>query len=215
MLETKNFAYIHTSRTGGTFTNAILKSVFPESRVVDSHLPLSRYKGNRTKFVSTIRNPFDWYVSAFHFYKNINHPLMTGVDDFDSALRLMLQIKGSKKQHCLMRHDWRKTSLPNLTNKDFLEYPDNIGYYSWLSHRMTGLDTKGVRFMRFESLTTDLIDILKEYCNITAKQENMIFGTPHKNTTERSPYREYYSDELIDMVYAKDNSIFEKFGYEF
>ncbi len=215
MIETKDFAYIHTSRTGGTFTNTVLRNIFPESYLVSRHLPLSKYKGKHNNFISTVRNPFDWYVSVFHFYQEIKHPLTLGVRGFDNVMRLLLNISGTKRQEHLANYDWTKTPAPNLTNRDFKEYPDNIGFCSWLFERMTGLDTEKVSYLRFENLEADLISTLKEDYDLTIEQEKIILSSPNKNTTVRRPYREYYSDELISLVYEKDSLFFKRFGYEF
>jgi hypothetical protein len=214
MIVTKNFTFIHTSRTGGSFATHIIKNFFPDFIELEYHLPISKYQG-KGPFVGTIRNPFDWYVSAFHFYRAIGHPLMHGVQGFDEGLRLMLGIKGTEKQRYLINYDWSKFPLPNLTSQDFFEYPPAMGYYSWLVDRMTGTDTHKVRFMRFESLREDLICVFNSYGTLSEHQESLIRETPNINGTPRGAYREYYTKELIGLVYEADKYILNKFGYEF
>ena len=39
---------------------------------------------------------------------------------------------------------------------------------------------------------------------------------PNAHISEsRKPYKEYYDQELIDMVYKMDKPMFDRFGYEF
>jgi hypothetical protein len=97
----------------------------------------------------------------------------------------------------------------------FSEYLDRIArreHVQWLPQHRFVLDDEGkplVDFIgRFETFDDDAREVLRRI-GIRSKT------IPHRNRTERRPYREYYSEAdraHVEDVYAVD---LERFGYEF
>lgn len=214
MFKTRDITYVHTSKTGGQFVRHILNSIYPSYTPLKYHLTLEEHNPSN-HIISTIRNPFDWYVSVFLFYHKIEHPVVSGLAyDFEGTVRALLTIRPERLRN-LIKYPWKNNCpQPNLSAKDFENYPPNTGYCSFTFNRMTGL-RKDVEFMRFETLTEDLIKVLKQYSHITPAQEGLIRSTPCINTTKHKHYRSYYSTELVDLVYEKEKDIFDRFHYEF
>ena len=81
MIITDKFVYVHHPKTGGTFVNSVLRQLYK----VENNVPRERRYGefawrrkhrpcrkipeeHRGKLVlATVRNPYDWWVSAYEF----------------------------------------------------------------------------------------------------------------------------------------------------
>jgi len=69
MLITKDFIFIHMPKTGGTFVSTLLKEIYPDSIEMDKHGTCSDIaeEYQQLPVVSIFRNPFDRYVSQYHY----------------------------------------------------------------------------------------------------------------------------------------------------
>ena len=218
MVKAKNFTYIHPMKCGGTFINKILLDTI-NAKKVDDHRPRYMETSNQV-FVSSVRNPFDWYVSFYHHSLKYSNDLIRCVGDFKSTLTQLLNLRKSDMYLELStRHFGKETdSSPNFSSKDFAEYPNNIGFYSWYWNRMVK-DKDGnvgdVHVLKTENLRDDLIIFLGKFDNISDYTRSTILGMPRANVEEsRKSYHDYYDQELIDMVYKMDKPMFDMFGYQ-
>lgn len=206
---------IHTFKTGGTFVHFCLDELFNLSIARIPHLPLSMHSTEGI-LISTARNPFDWYVSVYHYCLDRNIPLGTGFDGFSSFLKCMLSFRGSQKHKELVEIGWSSLSTLGITEEALSCPPEDMGgVCSWTFSSMTDNFREDVKFMRFENLTEDFIRVLKDYTTLTEEQEGRIRNAPVINTTKRKPYQEYYTDDLVSLVYEKDKVMFDRFNYEF
>lgn len=74
------------------------------------------------------------------------------------------------------------------------------------------------RFYRVENLTSDIEDLLAQHLSPPAQWREIManWATKKSNTSNRdSDYRRYYTDELAELLYAKDRYIIDRFGYTF
>jgi len=214
MFKTDDITYIHTFRTGGTFTRKTMSAIYPELKMVGHHFPLCKSNLKYKLIISTVRNPFDWYVSAYHFCIKENIALGTGFSNFASFLKTMLSFKDSDKHKELVKQEWHSFAIVGANPEELKKYTEGAGFCSWVFNKMTGF-REDVKFMRFENLTEDLIKILKDRSTLTKEQEDYIRQEPNSNATERRPYQGYYTEALVSLVYEKDKIMFDKFGYEF
>jgi hypothetical protein len=214
MFKTDDITYIHTFRTGGTFTRKSMEAIYPELKMVGHHFPLCKSNLKYKCIISTVRNPFDWYVSAYHFCIKENIDLGTGFSDFASFLKTMLSFKDSDKHKELIKQEWHSFAIVGATPTELKKYTKDTGFCSWVFNNMTCF-REDVKFMRFENLTEDLIQMLKNNSTLTKEQEEQIKQETNSNITQRKPYKEYYTDELVSLVYEKDKIMFDKFNYVF
>jgi hypothetical protein len=223
VFKVEGLTYLHILKTGGQFTEQVLRELYPQSyENLGFHTTLHEYAPS-TPIISCIRNPFDWYVSLYFFNINkcpylLEHFGDTGVND---SLKVLINPKENgihiKNPPGLKGRPWgsgKFTPIGKMLKESFIGYPEGMGHYSVIFDLMTGL-SNDIEYMRFETLTEDLVSVLKDKSNLTPSQESIIRSTEPVNTTRHHHYRKYYSDELIELVYEKDKTIFDRFGYEF
>lgn len=150
-----------------------------------SHLPV----------FSFVRNPWDWYVSWYFFSKKHGkNAFFNEVSDFG-------------------QRDFKHTLL-HAFNLDFLRNSGVGGYTLFVMHALDG-DLDEHRIGRFENLRADLMRILQEIADVPEVMHDAIMNDPKVNAVERSPYQEYYDDELRTLVQDRDRPLIERFGYTF
>ena len=217
MIKAKNFTYVHPLKCGGTFVNKTLLDII-NCKEVAYHLPRNRVS-YETNFVTSVRNPFDWYVSFYYHSLRYRSYFIKSSGDFKSTLMDLLNLKQSSKYSELLSHDWLADYGPMFTTKDFEGYPDDMGFYSWYWNRMNANkdgNTDDVHVMRVENLREDLIATIDKFDGVSQYQKDVILNTPNARVEDkRTDYHDYYDDEMIAMVYKQDKAIFDKFGYEF
>lgn len=77
MIKYQPFTYVHLHKTGGSHIKAILNNLFDGEQIGDKHASatLTQLNGNNY-FVSSIRNPWDWYLSLWTYGVQGNGVLM-------------------------------------------------------------------------------------------------------------------------------------------
>ena len=218
MIYTPNFTYIHPMKCSGTFiTNILLETT--DAKKFSYHCPRSKMNFKH-QFVTSVRNPFDWYVSLYYHCIKISSCIIKDKGNFKDTIMPLLELKSSELYSALLNTDWR--SDPNRVHyksSDFEDYPDDIGFYSWEWRRMVA-DKHGevsdVHIVKTETVREDLINTFKQFGGISKKQELIIRNSPKANVeSNRGDYHTYYDDETIEMVYDKDSYMFDRFGYSF
>lgn len=206
----KRFLFVHVPKTGGTSIVSVLKK---DSNRVPLPLRAIGYafddRGVKLPSWTYPITGYPYHVSAkalkefwgdeefskYYKFAFVRNPWDLTVSEYFYILR--------KKNH----HLHRKVSKLNGF-EDFVSWKEN-NYVrpqaNWLC------DHEGHLLMdfvgKFENYTNDANNILKELGS------SMV--VPHKNATQKSDFREYYNDELVERVaeiYAPD---IELFGYSF
>ena len=69
MIVTDKFVFVHLPRSGGTFVSEVIKKFFPSAYEIGHHLPreLLPEEYSHLPVLGTIRNPWDFYVSLYHY----------------------------------------------------------------------------------------------------------------------------------------------------
>lgn len=221
MVKSGSFTYIHPMKCGGTFINEILLNTTNAKKVGD-HCPRHMATPDQN-FITSVRNPFDWYVSYYHH--SINNPndliIVTPSDNFKDVLTQLLKLRESDMYFGLSTRYFGEDvgGAANFTSKDFIDYPENIGFYSWYWNRMVadkGGNVDDVHVIKTENLREDLIATISKFDVISDYTRSSILENPRANSRgEKESYRDYYDQELIDMVYKMDKPMFDRFGYQF
>lgn len=256
MVITDRFIYIHQPKTGGTFvTDALLKlygvqwgwwphlktalrgwtewdSKFGLLRMQDKHGSCSRIprKFADRPIFSTIRNPFDYYVSQYEFGWWKRKEWMKYYRQAEGAEELLHGFPDLSFEHYLklMVRTFNKAN-----NQDF-EDPDQLGFYTTsfirLFFRDTGADEKqnSDAYFQEEAFREDMYDVsflttrnlnsqLYQYLNnIGFAEEQISFILNKKKVlpqgkgrTERQAWQQYYNPELKALIAQKDALIFK------
>lgn len=234
MIATPEFLFIHLHKTGGQFVNRLLLQCYPGAHAVGYHLPRSEAPPELKALpaFAFMRNPWDWYVSWYSFNAAApqRNPIFRAVSeygtaDFHDTLHNLLFL-GHPLQ-AAMRQEIAAT-LPvsregnqgsGITRRVMLEFTDpDAGYLSWLTRYMcfNGGSPVGLRMGHMENLRQDLPTLI-EACGgkLDTALAEAIATTPPVNASPRRDYREYYDQELKELVAERDWAIVESYNYSF
>jgi len=197
MFLTRHFAFLHVPRTGGNFVLKLLQEHAPAEwqmqRCADHatvrDIPPSHAALPRLAFV---RNPYDWYVSWYHFQQRTRDPFFLEITD-----------NGTLPFGASMRRAFR--SRKALARGE--------GPYTQTIREMLGSDLAGVRIGRVERLREDLQRLLSEVVEVPASMAEAIRSLPRQNTSEHDHWSRYYDAELRELIARKDRTSLSFFGY--
>src|SRR5947209_3327070 len=76
MIATDRFVFLHLHKSGGTFVNALLKHCMPSAQQIGYHLPYREVPRiyRDLPVVGTVRSPWAYYVSWYHFQQSLKEP---------------------------------------------------------------------------------------------------------------------------------------------
>jgi hypothetical protein len=170
MFATREFVLVHVPKSGGEFIKFCMGQT-GESFDLGSHTPFRdmppEFRG--LPAVTFKRNPWDWYVSAWHH-----------------------------------RQIWEtvEETFPEFIHKSFRGPPPDS--YTWMFGQIAGIDgcRRGlVEWGRFETLREDFVAFLDRHAvGDDALREMVLTHTPLNVSENRRHYRDYYTEELRDIV---------------
>ena len=69
MIVTDKFVFVHLPRSGGTFVTGVIRKFFPSAHEIGHHLPreLLPREYSHLPVLGTVRNPWEFYVSLYHY----------------------------------------------------------------------------------------------------------------------------------------------------
>lgn len=208
MLIHDRFIFLHLQKTGGTYLAKALREELPKGSL-RSGAPGTLHPGwddippeaRDRPVLFYVRNPWDWYVSYYHHLLDrqpdnglFQIALAGGRNDFGTALRLGLR----------ELRDFSPKSTDPYTAR-FLEFAGS------------GLDSERLTIGRFESIFDDLERFLQGAgVELSAESAARIrAGKPVNASSTRGNYRDYYDDELRDLVGESSRMLIERFGYRY
>jgi hypothetical protein len=202
MLVHDKFVFLQVRKTGCTFIADALRQELPAEslRTVGKHLSWTKIpaEAEGQPVLAYVRNPWDWYVSWYHFNKlgNMGNPIFRALSDGGE-----LDFAATVSKACT----WGVAE----TGSDL---------YTFLLRTVVGrrLDSELLTIGRFESLVEDLESFLLEVgVPLADGGIERIRATAPVNASDRGPYGAYYDDELRDLVGGACRPLIERFGYEF
>lgn len=199
MILTRHFVYLHVPKTGGNFVRRVLTEHAPASwqlEQLDAHadyrqIPASHAALPRLAFT---RNPFDWYVSWFHFQQQVRDPFFLEISD-----------GGQLDFAATMRRAFA----------DGGPLANSSGGLTQTLLTMLGTGLEGVRVGRIEQLRDELPAMIRSCTEVPAAMQRAIDELPPQNTSRRDHYSSYYDDELRQLVEERERPVLEHFGYRF
>lgn len=206
----KKFIYIHIPKTGGTTIEEILCSndIIKNSHNkyednyfsnVGGHISLKNvkkilgiYDYNKCITFTTVRNPWDLYVSNYHFLKqrNAHDP------DF-------------KKEYEILENDSFTDFIKFIhDNRDSLTYDDEYKTPKWQQLLEWGYD--GEKYV-------DYFIKLEELSEKKLKEVGLNVSYTHikANESQHDHYSTYYNNETIEIVRKMHKDDIKYFNYKF
>jgi hypothetical protein len=217
MLITKHFALVHVPRTGGNFIRDVCFEHLPREWLIRNALPIhTPYEELMPDFedlpmLCFVRNPWDWYVSWYH------HQTQHYEGERSGPIWRTAFGEG--------RNDFRQVVFACCTGEGF-ESPatkpimEELGcdHYTARFLQVTGggIESGHLEVGRYEHLRDDFLGFLERHeVPVDDAFADLVRGGAPKHTSERGPYREYYDEELRDLVGEKARLLVERFGYGF
>jgi len=230
MIITDKFVFVHLPRTGGTFVTEIIKKFFPSAHEIGHHMPkgLLPKKYAHLPTFGTVRNPWGFYVSLYHYIlrKNAASNFVSwmtekGTLDFVGSIRNLLNLGANEDRLNELiemlpdKIDYRGTLIPNVTKNVMCSIRGTgVGYYTFRFNEMFG-STEDMFVCQTETLNLDLIAFLEKIGAATDELRNYVIASDKKNRSAHNHYSTYYTPELAELVSVRERPIIAKFGYVF
>ncbi len=230
MIATDKFVFAHLPRSGGTFVTAVIKKFFPTAREIGHHLPreLLPKQYSRLPVLGTVRNPWDFYVSLYHYLwpKDAASILVSWMTEsgklgFQGSLRNLLNLGVDDGRLDVLikmlpeRLDYSKRNIPSATKEAMGKVRGTgIGYYTFRFNQMFA-NADDVFFCRLETLSQDLVVFFERIGAKTDELWHYVHGADKVNAAEHLHYSTYYPPELAELVSVRDRPLIERFGYAF
>jgi len=225
MVKTEQFYYFRLQKTASRFLGELFKYVFnSSSTVAGNHTRRRHINGKDRIFVSSIRNPWDWYVSFY--FSHIDKLNKTG------KIRKIFKRFFYKDNKLLDFNDFMR----HICSSEFVIsslYRLDIGYYSYRFLDILGgkkvSDFKKYHldnitdfldidyFIRFEDIPNDIVRFMEKN-NISydkIRYDNFLNKDKIYNKSNRGHYSDYYEDDVIELVRHKDRMIINNFKYKY
>lgn len=244
MFETKDVIFIHYPKTGGTFVHKFIEDQCKKNPDFIKTYFINRGHGYKHATINIeekkilkkhvlgiVRNPFDHYVSWYswsfqsgNIFAIPKNKLFSEWKDLRDKLKSPKDVNGFRTWLKLVLTKYFIDSpLPTnyykkLKSENYLK--TDIGHSTWLFLKMyywsdlSFLNNPELNYIADSYLRTEYLydDMVKHFRILKKDYDNF----KKQNTSNRlSDYRDYYDDELIELVYHKDKYLFDKFNYTF
>lgn len=226
MIVTDRLVFLHLHKSGGTFVNALLMHCVGSARQIGYHLPYRELPDEYRELpvVGTVRSPWAYYVSWYHFQRGQPNPNILfqicsdrGRLGFKETITNLVGLSADKGRLAMLEdgvpEGFANFGL-NLTKRCVRELGERgEGFYSFLYDRLYD-GTRGPTILRTDGLREGLratLTSLGEMPNACA--ERFLREAPPLNTTRHEAPSRYYDDELAGLVGERDRSVVERYAY--
>jgi hypothetical protein len=228
MIVCSKFVFLHLHKSGGTFVNQMIANCIPYARQIGYHLPYRELPlgFQRRPVLGTVRNPWSYYVSWYHFQACMDNP--------NALFRIMsndntLDFTGTVTNLVRLHEDpERVAALAQRLPDEFLNHGLNLtrecinaisgsglGFFAFLYQRLY----QGARepvILKMESLRDSLKVFLEQYAvEPSARLNAFIDQTPRLNTSQHGDYRTYYTAPLKRLIEEADSMVIDTHEYTF
>lgn len=198
ILEDKKLIFVHIPKTGGT---SIMKALRPYGLKGSGHIQLSRelsvHKIGRPKrarytVFCVSRNPWDLVVSNYSYIK-MEKSYWHSLDGTTNY--------GVHPDYEFVKDLSFKEFVYALKDKKIKSKYNTLPQTYWINRKVD-------KVLRFENLNEDFKALCKE---VGLDKVEL----PHLNKSTHKSYKDFYDDELIEIVRKLYHKDIETFGYEF
>ena len=238
MLITKHFVFIHFQKTGGVFFRRLCREHLPPDWIVDeletTHAGYHRIPAEYSHLpaIAFIRNPWDWYVSWYHFEtqylgsgdrpvpENETHPWHTllggGALQFPEAVRRACTRREGERPWEIAMQAWDVDYLTAAYAITTGHYPDGAVLPEELADRRPRAGQRPAEVGRFEHLREDFLAFLERHeVPVPAEFVEAVNVSPPRHRSRREAYAEYYDDDLRALVARSARHVIAEHGYEY
>ena len=228
MIACDRFVFLHLHKSGGTFVNHMLMTCVRSAQRIGYHLPYSEMPApfRHLPVIGTVRNPWSYYVSWFHFQQSqaVPNPLFRlcsedSALDFEATITNLVTLSDTPE-----RIDALIDAVPdrfvnhglNLTKACVARMRgSDAGFYTFLHDRLYA-GAASPRILPMEGLREQLVDVANDLRGLDRlKVHQFLQTTPDLNVSEHLAYQDYYSADLARLVAERDRTLIETYGYTF
>jgi hypothetical protein len=223
-----NFVFLHLHKSGGTYVNQMLLTCIPSARRIGYHLPYSQLPEpfRALPVVGTVRNPWAYYVSWYHFQRGQARPNPLfqvcsngGTGDFATTLTNLATLEANPDRVRQLADAFPETFVNyglNLTRNCIAAISGSgLGFYSFLHDRLYA-GAASPNILKMETLRQQLPTIGSNLgAADTIALHRFLRTTPNLNTSQHGPYQSYYSTEMQSLVAEMDRGVIAAHGYQF
>ena len=217
MTITNYFLLLHVPRTGGQFLRKVCYENMPADwfirNALDPHTPYEVVADDfrELPMFSLVRNPWDWYVSIYHYQTQTKSAGEEGPMWESAYERGRSDFQTTVRRLCTGERFENPTTGPIMRELDCDHYTAQ-----WWRTAGMGVERGEVESGRFESLQRDFLSFLERHrVPIDDRFAATLREEPPYGSSKRGPYRDYYDDELRELVRHKARRIVDPYGYEF
>jgi hypothetical protein len=219
MLITRHFVFVHQLKTAGGFIKQLCRAHMPADWIVldDLHHPPAREippKFRRLPVFGVMRNPWDWYVSWYHYTCSAAERLQ-GSSPGSPWVAMFDEGEASFRQVVIACCTGIPPSNGRSVWLDWIQ-EKGVDYYSLSCDAIfkTGFDRE-VEMLRFENVREQFIAFLQRHAIPVGDDFiRQVRTRPRDKVTPHAPYTSYYDRELRDLV-GNTSRIATEYGYTF
>ena len=217
LLITRHFVFLHLPRAAGQFVRKVCFDHLPTRWFVPNDLDWNASYDEIAQDFSDlpifalVRNPWDWYVSWYHHLTQ-DRPERRSGPMWERAFE-----RGRADFATVVRRACTGEGFANPRTGAIMR-ERAVDHYSAAYARIvgSGVDEGRVEVGRFESFRTELLAFLERHRVPTAAGfRSAVLNDPPVNTSRHRSYREYYDDELRELVEARASELIARYGYAF
>jgi hypothetical protein len=226
MIATDRLVFLHLHKSGGTFVNALLMHCMPTARQIGYHLPYrelpAAYRG--LPVVGTVRSPWAYYVSWYHFQRSQPNPNILflicsdeGRLDFKATITNLVGLSADEARLATFEEgvpDSFTNHGLNLTKNCVGELRrSQLGFYSFLYQRLYA-GAPDPTILRMEGLRQELRSTLTTLGHLpNGCADRFLREVPPLNISRHEAPSNYFDDELAALVATRDRTVIERYGY--
>ena len=231
MIVTPRFVFLHLHKSGGTFVNDCLLRFVPGARAAGYHLPHTMIPPEMPDrpVLGFVRNPWSYYVSWFAFQSSMRQPnaLYQVLSDdgrlgFAGTISNMVTLSQEPERLARVvaalpaQYTGRGLNVPGFVLARIAETSQPTGFYSFLFDYMFDARAERRWVGRMESLREQLPRMLESVGEpVTSALRAHLATAPPTNVSVHGDYRDYYDDDVRELVARHDALVIERFGYRF
>lgn len=226
MIGTDRLLFLHLHKSGGTFVNMLLMRCVPSARQIGYHLPYrevpAEYRG--LPVVGTVRSPWAYYVSWYHFQRSHRKPNIlfqicsdSGALGFGETITNLVNLSEDEKRLAALERNLPESygrSGLNLTRSSVGELRDSgLGFYTFLYERLyAGADAPTI--LRVEDLREELRAVLSSLGHLPNPcADRFLNEAPAVNVSQHEEPARYFDQRLAALIAERDRKVIDRYGY--
>ncbi len=228
MIICDTFVFLHLHKSGGTFVNHMMVKCISSTQRIGYHLPYSEIPDAQRHLpvLGTVRNPWAYYVSWFHFQQSQARPnplfricSQDGSLDFSGTIRNLVTMQ---------ENDALVDQLVSVFPDTFVNYGLNmrkqcidqirgsgVGFYTFLYNRLYA-GAKAPQILKMEELRQALYRLpLNLSAPESALVSDFLRSVPKLNVSDHRDYQDYYTPDLKALVERMDAPLIDAYAYTY